>query len=224
VVVQPPRTYDASDGFDFRVARLDPAVVGTERLCVLGSIDGSAAICRSQHAGSHLELTAPASASLTPGDVLRVRVDAEGERMIAARATLIERVGRLEDPPPPSRCDCDDEPEPEPPPPRPAGYDFRRIWDDKAWNTTQICDVIRVDEVMRSAPDAREYSPGSYFDPSVAPYAADVWCRSKTGSERIVLGASSYQLLLGIEDDDVLDVRLTHAGSNRATAIYERQR
>lgn len=208
--------------FDFRRARLDASVIGTTQACDISyvnprktSTDPVIVDCLGHgvHA-SMIELTVPDDvlASFKERTQLQVKIDGPGRerRGADAEVTLIEIAGEIEPPPPPSRCLCDYDREQDHAAAAPTPFAFSKYKDarDTLWGTTQICKVSMVGEIMRSSPEAREYSVGRVFEPDELPYAAEVMCEWANGSDEVVVGSDSLDALLALSEGQSIRIEL----------------
>jgi len=208
---------------DFRLVQLDPSVIGTTALCDVGRVEvrerapAVLVSCDDRHRGSQIGLTVPDEIlpSLTERTQIEVRIDAPGERGTGADAlaTFVRVTGELAPPEPKTACLCDRDRElarEAARPARPEGWDFALFQRarDRYWGTRQTCVISQVDEIGRSSPAAREYSVGRVFDPEQLPYAASVWCRSKSGSMQVDIGSTSAEVILDLAADQAVQIEL----------------
>jgi hypothetical protein len=217
--------YPEKSLFDFRMAQLDPEVIGTSQRCDVASIsvdadDDSRPIlvrCAAGPQGSHIAFarTDEVRAALKDKTQIEVMIDAAGEHGSGAdaRVTLVKVIGELRPPDPPSRCLCDrdreaarDAERPKPP----EGWSFA-LYDkdrDKHWGTKHVCRISSVHEIMRSSPDARDHSVGRVFEPDTLPYAARIYCSSPGGGSSVIVGAHSAHQLLHLEQGQAIEIEL----------------
>jgi hypothetical protein len=215
-------SYRDKASFDFRMVHLDPATVGTTQRCDVASITISkddqtrpiSVRCMAGPMGSIITFARSSDviAALVERTQIEVTVDAEGleSQDGDARATLVKVIGELEPPERPSRCLCDRDRHDELRPKPPEGWNFSLYEKDhqKHWGKTHVCIVAQVHDVMRSSPDAREYSSGRVFDPETLPYAARVYCSSPSGSHAVIVGSRSAQALLSLEQGQAIEIDL----------------
>ena len=65
-----------------------------------------------------------------------------------------------------------------------------------------------VGEIMKSSPEAREYSIGRVFEPDELPYAAEIQCEWANGSDEVVIGAETLDALLAITEGQEIRIEL----------------
>jgi len=229
-VVTPPVAPVATAGthyveparFDFRRARLDAGVIGTTQACDISYVnkrttDSGPVVLNCFGHGVHassIDLTVPDDvlASFKERTQLRVKIDGPGRerRGADAEVSLIEIAGEIEPPPPPSRCLCDYDREQDHAEAAPKPFAFSKFKDarDKLWGTTQICKVWSVGEIMKSSPEAPEYSIGRIFEPDELPYAAEITCAWDNGSDEVVVGSESLESLLALDEGQSIRIEL----------------
>ena len=227
-------TYVEPAQFDFRRVALDDSVIGTTQACDISDVyprdtaTGPVLVNCLGHDGhaSRIDLTVEETIlpALEERTQLRVRIDGPGRYGSSADAevTLVEIAGAIEPPEPPRRCLCSAEYERKHSAARPVppvGFSFAKYDHDRAkyWGTTQICRVGQVSELMRSSPEAHDYSIGRVFDPEQLPYAARVLCNSDAGSETVVIGSTSLEVLLDIDRDQAIKIELGWSSKNEIT-------
>ncbi|HLU68399.1 MAG TPA: hypothetical protein VKZ63_19075, partial [Kofleriaceae bacterium] len=202
-------------GFDFRLARLDPSVAGSVRLCDVGELEpigsGRAIVsCWNGAVGVPVELSyepgqAAVASTIRRHHRIRVQITSGGKHTGGpeAHVRLLALVG--EAPRQAAR--------PAPPPPAAGGFDFSRVNRDPALDgTEQRCLILSAGRIAPVDAAASKTSPATWFAPGTASYWIRVTCKHEGGTSRLVIGASDPQPLLRLRPDAVARVRVVHHG------------
>ena len=206
-------------GFDFRIARLDPAAAGSAQTCDVTEIDSLGPGrwllgCWNGGQAIAVELTGQVPAdAVARGQRIRVRVEAAGAESGGAEAVVrfVDVAGDA--PGAPASPAGGVAPA--------AGFDFGRANRDPSLHeSVQPCRIRSVDRIARVDPAARRGTPATWFDPARATHWVRLTCTHPGGTSRLVLGARGFRPLLPLRPGAVARVRLLHqAGTPQREAV-----